>query len=108
MSERVNREEITELISDFVFCNSLATVYSGTDIHESKKYRYVLISKPRVLDGEIRIYGPKFIYVSYQAAYRSLPAHDRRVFASVDDALKFLQLAFVDYKFDEALEVPTK
>ncbi len=103
-----NREEITELISDFVFCNSLATVYSGTDLHESKKYRYILISKPRVLDGEIRVYGPKFIYVSYQTAYRSLPAKDRRIFTSADDALNFLNLAFVEFKFEEALEVPTK
>jgi hypothetical protein len=105
MSER---EEITERISDFVFCNSLATVYSGTDLSKDKKYRYVLISKPRVLDGEIRVYGSKFIYVSYQTAYRSLPAKDRRIFTSCDDALNFLQLAFVEYKFDEALEVPTK
>ena len=105
MSER---ERITELVSDFVFCNQLATVYSGTDISKDKKYRYVLISKPRVLDGEVRVYGPKFIYVSYKTAYRDLPHTDRRVFGSVDDALNFLKLAFLDFKFDEAMEVPTK
>ena len=102
------REQITEQISDFVFCNSLATVYSGTDLSSDKRYRYVLISKQRVLDGEIRIYGPKFIYVSYQTAYRGLPGKDVRVFTSVDDALNFLQLAFVEHKFDEAMEIPTK
>ena len=103
-----DREDLTERISDFVFCNSLATVYSGTDIDKSKKFRYVLISKPRVLDGVVRVYGSKFIYVSYQTAYRDLPAKDTRIFTSVYDALNFLQLAFVEYKFDEALEVPTK
>jgi len=102
------REDIMRQIASFVERNYLSSVYSGYGLSKDKKYRYILISKPRVLDGEIRIYGPKFILFSYQTAYRSLPHNDRRVFTSAQDMLNFLQLAFVDGKYDEALAIPTK
>lgn len=102
------REDIMLQISDFVEENRLARVYSGTGISEDKKYRYVLFSLPRNLDGEIRIYGPKFILVRYQTRYGSLPHRDNRVFTSVQDAIQFLQKAFIDFDFEEALAIPTK
>lgn len=102
------REDIMRQIASFIERNGLASVYSGFGLSEDKRYRYILMSKPRVLDGEIRIYGPKFILINYQTAYRSLPHNDRRVFTSAEDAIKFIQLAFVDGKYDEALEIPTK
>jgi hypothetical protein len=102
------REDIMRQIASYIERNGLASVYSGYGLSKDKKYRYILISKPRVLDGEIRIYGPKFILISYQTAYRELPHNDRRVFTSAEDMLNFLQWAFVDGEYDKALEIPTK
>ena len=102
------REDIMRQIASYIERNGLASVYSGYGLSKDKKYRYILISKPRVLDGEIRIYGPKFILISYQTAYRSLPHNDRRVFTSAEDMLKFIQLAFVDGDYENALAIPTK
>jgi hypothetical protein len=102
------REELMKEVLSFVERNYLASVYGGCGLSEDKKYRYILISKPRVLDGEIRIYGEKFLLLKYTARYGSLPRNDRRVFTSAEDLLKYLQLAFVDYKFQEALAIPTK
>ena len=102
------REDIMNQISEFVSDNYLSSVYSGSGLSKDKRYRYILISKPRVLDGEIRIYGPKFILINYQTAYRSLPHNDRRVFTSAENMINFLQWAFVDGEYDKALEIPTK
>ena len=102
------REELMKEVLSFVERNYLASVYSGYGLSKDKKYRYILISRPRVLDGEIRIYGEKFLLLKYITGYRSLPHNDNRVFTSTEDLIKFLQLAFVDYKFDEALAIPTK
>lgn len=102
------RQELMIEISDFVNENGLAGVYSGFGLSSDKKFRYVLLSKPRILDGEIRIYGPKFLMLRYQTAIRDLPHEDRRVFTSVENLYQFLKYAFIDHKHDEALEVPTK
>jgi len=102
------REEIMDQISEFIEENHLARVYSGSGVSSDKKYRYVLFSLPRNLDGEVRIYGPRFILVRYQTRYGSLPHRDNRVFTSAQNAIQFLQKAFVEFKFDEALAIPTK
>jgi len=104
----LTREELQQIFSDFIVDNNLCGVYSGSDISTDKKYRYVLISVPRVLDGEVRIYSEKYILVSYQTAYRTLPHKDDRVYECANDALNFLKFAFVDYDFDKALNIPTK
>jgi hypothetical protein len=102
------REEIMNEISDFVSNNRLAGVYSGSGLSKDKKYRYILLSRPRNLDGEIRIYGPAFILLRYTTRYHALPRNDNRVFTSKENLIKFLQLAFVESKYDEALAIPTK
>ena len=102
------RQEIMNEISDFVSNNRLAGVYSGSGLSEDKRYRYILLSRPRVLDGEVRVYGEKFLLVRFTTKYNSLPRNDNRVFTSKEDMINFLQLAFVDYKFAEALAIPTK
>ena len=102
------RQEVFAKISEFISNNNLDAVYSGSGLSQDKKYRYVLISRPRYLDGEIKIYGPKFIQVQYQTALRSLPHNDSRIFQSADNCLEFLRLAFVEHRFKDALGVPTK
>lgn len=103
------REEIINQIADFISENGLAEVYAGdVGISDDKKYRWVNFCKARTLDGEVRVYGPKWILVIYKTAFRALPARDSRVFTSVDNAIKFLDLAFVKFDFDGAHEVLTK
>jgi hypothetical protein len=90
---------------DFVAFNDLVEVYNGSGVSKDKKYRYVLFSKARTLDGEIRIYGPKFIGIKWQTAYRALPQNGWKVLRSVEDAKKFLDLAFVKHNFNEAINM---
>ena len=78
------------------------------DSGESGRYRYILFSKPAVLDGEIKVFGPKFIQVKYQTGIRDLPQRDSRVFSSERDALKFIEQAFVKFDADAALAVPAR
>ena len=78
------------------------------DSGESGRYRYILFSKPAVLDGEIKVFGPKFIQVKYQTGIRDLPRGDSRVFSSERDALKFIEQAFVKFDADAALAVPAR
>jgi len=105
------REMIAERIARFINVNHLNSPFGGdvTLFKGGKVPCYVVaFSKPRVLDGTVSVYGPKFVQVRFQTSYRDLPASDSRVFTSEPDAVKFLKLAFVDLKFDDAMEVPTK
>jgi len=75
---------------------------------ESGKFEELTFCKARVLDGTVKVYGPKFILVKYNTAYRTLPQNDHAVFTSEADAFKFLKAAFVDLDFDTAMNVPRK
>ena len=99
------REEIMERFEDFVSMNGLTRVYSGSGLSKDKKFRYVLFNTPRTLDGEVRIYGPKFIGIKFQTAYRAFPRDNWVVFRNVDDALDFLDQAFVKHNTNKALEM---
>lgn len=102
------RQLIAQRIATFIIENRLANPFGG-DVHQStdKKGRpyTVLFSVPRVLDGLVTVYGPKFILINTQGG---LSLGDGSVFESEADALKFMRLAFVDLKRDEAADVPTK
>jgi hypothetical protein len=94
-----------EDFEDFVAFNELQKVYSGSGVSKDKKFRYVLFNTPRTLDGEVRIYGPNFIGIKWQTAYRTMPQNGWAVFRSVEDAKKFLDLAFVKLNYDEAINM---
>lgn len=71
----------------------------------SRPARSTDMSVPRVLDGQINIFGPKFIQVKYETAYQGLPRRGSFVFNSVEKAMLFVKLAFVDLDFDAAMKV---
>jgi hypothetical protein len=100
------RSELAERIAAFVCEHSICQVYGG-DVERCGRYYSIGISQCRNLDGEIRVYGPKFIQVAFECRYHNLPQHDSRVFTSEADALKFLRLGFVEYS-DQAMDVPVK
>jgi hypothetical protein len=105
MSER---QEIMNRVADFMHKNGMGQVYFDSGLSQCKRYRYVIGARPRVLDVSIRVYGPKFLLIEYQTAYRILPNNDRRVFTSEDDLLNFLYYAFVKLDADKAMAIPTK
>ena len=101
------RQELAERIADFVNDNNLNSPYGG-DVSRDNKFYSILFAYPRTLDGVIHVYSPKFIQVKYQTGYRALPRVDSRVFTSEKDALDFMRLAFVEFNFDAALDIPVK
>lgn len=101
------RTEIVDQIEEFLLDNGLDEVYGVLRTDEAR-YSGLTFCKARDLDGSIRVYGPKFILLEYRTRIGGLPAHDRAVFESVDDTLEFLRLAFVEYKADEAMDVPRR
>ena len=104
------RHLIADRIAQFIIENRLASPYGG-DVSLSKVTKRpcytVAFSAPRVLDGTVSVYAPKFINVHYITGYRALPHEDSVVFTSEEDAVNFLRLAFVEGKYDEALAIPT-
>lgn len=99
------RSDLMSKVADFVSGHGLCRVYSDYGLSKDKKYRYVLFNTPRTLDGEVRIYGPKFFIIKFQTAYRALPRNGHTKFDNLEDTLKFLKVAFVDLDMDEALEM---
>jgi hypothetical protein len=100
------RSELAGRIAAFVCDNQLCQVYGG-DVEKCGRYYGIGISQCRNLDGEIRVYGPRFIQVAFECRYHNLPQRDSRVFTSEADAIEFLRLAFVEYS-DDAMDVPVK
>jgi hypothetical protein len=99
---------VADAISDFITQNHLNNPFGGT-ITRSGDKRYYLIdfSRPAYLDGLVRVYSPTYVMISSRG--RLAPrGDDTRIFASLDYALDFLRLAFVEFKQDQAEMVPTK
>lgn len=106
------REQIQHELAAFLSTHGLAQAYGviegKTKSSTGRTCRTLTFCHARNLDGVIRIFGENFIEISYQTRYLALPRYDRRIFASVEDAKRFLHLAFVVGRYQEALEVPQK
>jgi hypothetical protein len=102
MSER---SEIAERFAQFICDNNLANPFGG-DVDQSgdKRYYGVLFSVPRILDGFLRVYSPKYILIECQGRLCTQNA----VYSSEADAMQFMKLAFVDHNMEAAYNVPTK
>jgi hypothetical protein len=55
-----------------------------------KTYRSLTFCQAETLDGEVKIFGPKFIVVRYKTAIRRLPHEGYEQFASVEECQKWL------------------
>jgi len=71
-------------------------------------YHYADFGTAHTLDGQVRYYDDKFVCVQWKTAYRAMPQYGNRVFNSVEDTLKFIELAFVKHEYEAAFEVPIK
>ena len=52
------------------------------------------VCRARTLDGQVNVFGSKFIQVSWKTANRSLPAEGSEVFRSLEEAKTFIKETF--------------
>jgi len=89
------REDILRELVDVLHEKGLGEVYGIIEgISPDNKYRSATFCQARVTDGEVRVYGPKFIQVTWQTANRSLPHKGSEVFKSVEEAKTFIKETF--------------
>lgn len=92
MSER---EELLDQIVEVLHEKGLNEVYGiNTGIADTKKYRYATFCRARTLDGEVKVFGKKFIQIKWETANRSLPQRGSEVFRSFEEAKEFLEKTF--------------
>lgn len=89
------REDILRELVDVLSEKGLGEVYGIIEgISSDNKYRSATFCQARVTDGEVRVYGPKFIQVKWTTANRSLPHQGSEIFNSVEDATNFIKNTF--------------
>ena len=100
------REAIAIRLGAFLVKNNLCQVFGG-DVHKHGRYYSVAFSLRRTLDGEVRVYSPKFIQV-LMTGPSAWVGNGSDVFESEQAAIDFLRLALVEHKHEEATAVPRK
>jgi hypothetical protein len=92
------REEIQNEIRDTLFCLELNEVYgiieSKQNDQKGKSYRALTFCRAGSVDGEVRVYSPRFIMIKYQTTIRRLPHKSQEVFRDVSAAKRYLQECF--------------
>ena len=89
------REDILRELVEVLSEKGLGEVYGIIEgISADNKYRSATFCQARVTDGEVRVYGPKFIQVKWTTANRSLPHQGSEIFNSVEDATNFIKNTF--------------
>jgi hypothetical protein len=63
--------------------------------HVKGKPYVISFAKARVLDGQVTLYGPKFLLVKWVTAFRDMPHTGQEKFDSVADAMAFINSSFV-------------
>lgn len=91
MSER---EEIQNRFVEWFVDNELAEVY-GALTGQQKQYRSVTFCKSAILNGEVRIYSPKWILVTWDTTIKSLSENGKKKFNNEEDAKEFIKHHFV-------------
>jgi len=92
-------------IAAFICDHHLAQVFGG-EVGKEGRYYGVGLSILRYLDGEVRIYGPRFIQVLLRGPL--VHGEHRAVYTSEDDAIDFLRLLLVEHDEDAAYAIKTK
>ena len=82
------REEILEELVEALQEADLDQVYGiDTGLSQDKKYRYATFCRARTLDGEVRVYGPKWILFRTMIGGRK----NRYICDSKELALKYIR-----------------
>lgn len=92
------RQEVAQNLADTCKFGGLDDSYGVivSKAEDTKKtYWNVTFAKARILDGNIKVYSPSFILITWQTAIRDLAARGREVFRSESEAKAFLQRTFI-------------
>ena len=82
------REQILEDLVEALQGADLDQVYGiDTGLSQDKKYRYATFCRARTLDGEVRVYGPKWILFRTMIGGRK----NRYICDSKELALKYIR-----------------
>lgn len=100
------RAQAAQRIAAFLVENGLCQVFGGT-VARHGRYYAVAFSLRRTLDGEVRVYSPRFIQVLMRGP-AALVGSGSDVFESETTVIDFLRLAFVEHRHDEAKMVPRR
>lgn len=103
---RISRQVVVNSIVEFCRDNGLGQPYLDSGMSPDRRFRWVIFSRPLVFDGEVRVYGPNWLYLSFQTQLHGLPQKGRFNFKCVGDLFLFLRLALVDRNYELALEIP--
>lgn len=90
------RSEIADGFAEYFHNVNLDDSY-GVNVGkgDNNKCYEVTFCKARVLDGLVKVYGPKFIVVKWMTAYRDMDHKGMEKFVSFNDAIDFIKTNFV-------------
>jgi hypothetical protein len=90
------RSDLADRIAQFCKNIGLDDSYgvSVGQSHVKGKPYVITFCKARSLDGQVTLYGPKFVLVKWQTAFRDMPHTGQEKFDSVEDALDFIHESF--------------
>ena len=89
--ETSEREKILNKLVEVLQKKGLDEVYGiQTGLADNKKYRYATFCRARTLDGEVKVYGSKFIQIKWQRSGR----WGNEVCRSLNEAKEFLEKTF--------------
>jgi hypothetical protein len=91
------RSDLADSIAEQLIDLDLNDAY-GVNVGQShvKGKPYVIsFCKARVLDAQVTLYGPKFVLVKWQTAFRDMQRDGQEKFDSVADAMSFIKTSFV-------------
>lgn len=100
------RAEVAERIATKIREWRLTAPFGGDVEHTDRKYYGILFAYPRYLDGLVRVYSPSWILVEAQGPWAR--GGYQNAFSTEQDAINFIQYAFVDHNWELADQVPTK
>lgn len=112
--EASDRAVAARKLSELIRAVGASSPYGGDVLREeSGRYYAIPFAYGWMVSGLVRVYSLGYVNVAYIAHTEKLPPDglpkiDNRVFASIDDAARFLTLALHQRKYAEALAVPLK
>ena len=94
------REQIADNLAETCRFGGLDDAYginkSKQTSSKGKTYWNVTFCKARYLDGEIKVFSERFIIVSWQTAFRQLPARGSEKFTSESAVKDFIGRNFIN------------
>ena len=99
----MSRQDLVDSVRETLEDLGLDDSYGITET-EHGKYAALTFCKARILDGEVRVYGPKFTYIKWITGIRNLPHEGKIVIRDFEKVAEFLKMAFVDFN-EEALDL---